>query len=474
MYNEMYRPQFHFTPAKGWMNDPNGLVYFNGEYHLFYQYNPHSINWDSMHWGHAVSTDLLTWKHLPIAYEPEGPIDDYFSGSAIVDEKNLSGLFAKKGGIVTIFTHRDAGVQEQSIGYSEDGRKFHRYPSCVLKNPGKEDFRDPKVIWNEKRKCFMMALAVYNQISFYTSSDLKSWDYLSSFGQIHGSHQGVWECPDMFELPVEGKEERRWVLLVGDQGASKTQYFVGHFEGKNFVSDNPRETKLWLDDGMDNYAGQTYSNLPDNRRILIAWMNSTFLFNCTPTSPWRSVYTIPRELSLHETENGIRIFQRPISELYTLRQEVIRQQDVSIENSQTICHLAPQMDIELSMNVAKSSAIQMGIKLCSGEKQEIVVGYDVARQVLYIDRSLSGNVTFAPNFPPHLEASLAPEEGKIKLRILMDHSTLEVFSSDGRVAISALVFPDPAQDTIKFYARKGKAVFDLVEIYPVKSLWNEK
>jgi len=320
----------------------------------------------------------------------------------------------------------------------------------------------------------MMALAVYNQISFYTSSDLKSWDYLSSFGQIHGSHQGVWECPDMFELPVEGKEERRWVLLVGDQGASKTQYFVGHFEGKNFVSDNPRETKLWLDDGMDNYAGQTYSNLPDNRRILIAWMNSTFLFNCTPTSPWRSVYTIPRELSLHETENGIRIFQRPISELYTLRQEVIRQQDVSIENSQTICHLAPQMDIELSMNVAKSSAIQMGIKLCSGEKQEIVVGYDVARQVLYIDRSLSGNVTFAPNFPPHLEASLAPEEGKIKLRILMDHSTLEVFSSDGRVAISALVFPDPAQDTIKFYARKGKAVFDLVEIYPVKSLWNEK
>ena len=160
MYNEMYRPQFHFTqtPAKGWMNDPNGLVYFNGEYHLFYQYNPHSINWDSMHWGHAVSTDLLTWKHLPIAYEPEGPIDDYFSGSAIVDEKNLSGLFAKKGGIVTIFTHRDAGVQEQSIGYSEDGRKFHRYPSCVLKNPGKEDFR-AQGLWNEKRKCFMMALA---------------------------------------------------------------------------------------------------------------------------------------------------------------------------------------------------------------------------------------------------------------------------------------------------------------------------
>ena len=210
MYKEMYRQQYHFTPAKGWMNDPNGLIFYEGEYHLFYQHNPHSINWDSMHWGHAVSGDMIHWKHLPIAYTPETEIDDYFSGSSVIDEHNASGLFEPgQKGMVNIFTHRDNGVQQQSIGYSPDGRRFTRYLECVLPNPGCEDFRDPKVIWLKDKKRFLMALAVYDHVEFYTSKDLKKWTYYSNFGQLEGMHHGVWECPDLFELPVRGTDETR-------------------------------------------------------------------------------------------------------------------------------------------------------------------------------------------------------------------------------------------------------------------------
>ena len=472
MYDETYRPQFHFSPPKGWMNDPNGLIYFQGEYHLFYQYNPYSINWDSMHWGHAVSKDMVHWKHLPIAYTPESPIDDYFTGSAVVDEKNVTGFFDDgEKGMVTVFTHRDNGVQQQSIGYSKDGRTFFRYPFCVLPNPGQEDFRDPKVMWWEEKKRYLMALAVFDHVEFYTSKDLKRWTLLSKFGQLEGSHQGVWECPDLMELAVRGTNEKRWVLIVGDQGASKTQYFIGHFEGKQFINENPPNMHLTLDSGVDNYAGQTYNNMPDGRCVLIAWLNSTHLFNCTPTSPWRSVYTVPRELWLEKTTEGVRLFQRPVPELEILRKEPVRFENMQISSQQELCRIAPQFDCELVIDVTRSTAMQTGVKLCVGERQEIMVGYDLQRSVLYVNRSISGNMCYASKIPPYLETKVLPVDGRISLRILVDHSTLEVFTASGEAVISALVFPDAAQDRAVLYARKGVGIFEKAEIYPMKSIW---
>lgn len=471
MYDEKYRPQFHFSPPKGWMNDPNGLVYFGGEYHLFYQYNPHSICWDSMHWGHAVSEDMIRWKNLPIAYTPEGPVDDYFSGSAVVDTDNTSGFFDNGPGMVAVFTHRDNGVQQQSIGYSQDGRMFYRFEPPIITNPGVEDFRDPKVVYDEKNGRYLLALAVLDHVEFFISKNLRTWSYLSQFGKNHGSHHGVWECPDLFELSVQGTDETRWVLVVGDQGASKTQYFVGHFDEGQFVSDDEGSVRLVIDNGVDNYAGQTFNDLPDDRRILIAWMNSTYLFNSTPTSPWRSVYTVPRELTLRMVDGKARLFQQPVRELDALREAPQSWQQVEVESSKTLLHIKHQMDIVLILDMDKTTAIQAGIKVFSGEKQEVIIGYDAVRKVVYVDRSMSGNMSYADNIPSVLDAPYLPEDGKVRLRILVDQSTVEVFTGDGARVIAALVFPEPDQDGVRLFARKGNACFEAVTIYPMRSIW---
>ena len=476
VFKEKYRPQFHFSPPSGWMNDPNGLVYYRGEYHLFYQHNPHSLNWDSMHWGHAVSKDMIGWNHLPIAYTPETEIDDYFSGSSVIDEHNVAGFFeAEKKGIVNIFTHRDSGVQQQYIGYSADGRNFTRYLECVLPNPGREDFRDPKVVWLKNKKSYLMVLAVYDHVEFYTSRDLKKWTLYSKFGQLEGTHYGVWECPDLFELPVRGPDESRWVLLVSDQGVSKLQYFIGHFEGKKFVSEISHNIHLQLDGGTDNYATQTFDSMPDGRRVLMGLMVSPHLFNSAPTSPWRSNLTLPRELWLENTDEGIRLFQRPIEEVNSLRGESHSLSAINVDRTFSVAdHIAPQFDAEMVINVEESTAIQAGIQFCVGERQEIVVSYDLQRQVLFVNRSLSGDMSYAEHIPPYHEVRLKPRDGKVSLRILLDHSALEVFDINGETAITALVFPDPAQGGIKLFARKGFAVFERLDIYPMRSVWDKE
>lgn len=473
VYKEKYRPQFHFTPPNGWMNDPNGLIYFRDEYHLFYQHNPYSLNWDSMHWGHAVSKDMLHWQHLPVAYTPETEIDDYFSGSSVIDEHNVTGFFQPgQKGMVNVFTHRDSGVQQQHIGYSADGRHFTRYLECVLPNPGREDFRDPKVVWLKDKKRYLMVLAVYDHVEFYISRDLKKWTFYSKFGQWEGTHYGVWECPDLFELPVRGTDERRWVLLVSDQGASKLQYFVGRFEGKKFVSEIPRNVHLQLDGGTDNYAAQTFDSMPDGRRVLMGLMVSPHLFNSAPTSPWRSNLTLPRELWLEKTSEGIRLRQRPIQEVNGLRAEKLELKDQLVDKTLTVAdHIAPQFDAEMIINVEKTTAIQAGIQFCVGVRQEIVVSYDLQRQMLYVNRSLSGNMSYADHIPPYHEARLKHRDGKIALRILLDHSALEVFDMNGETAISSLVFPDARQDGVKLFARKGSALFERLDIYAMRPVW---
>ena len=271
----LWRPVYHFAPQWGWMNDPNGMVYKDGEYHLFYQYNPYGSRWGNMNWGHAISRDLVSWEHMPVAISPDG-LGTIFSGSAVVDKNNTAGFGA--GAIVAFYTQASAR-QMQSIAYSTDnGRTFKKYAGNPVLTGEVADFRDPKVSWNESTQKWILTLAVGQEVRFYSSPNLKDWTYESNFGEGQGSHGGVWECPDLFELPVAGTNQKKWVLIVninpgGPFGGSATQYFVGTFDGHKFVNESPKATK-WMDFGKDHYATVTWSNAPQNRVIALAWMSN--------------------------------------------------------------------------------------------------------------------------------------------------------------------------------------------------------
>jgi fructan beta-fructosidase len=322
---EPYRPQYHFTPPANWMNDPNGLVFYAGEYHLFYQHHPDAPVWGPMHWGHAVSPDLIHWQHLPIALYPDenGTI---FSGSAVIDWRDTAGFGAEA--MIALFTHANGNLQSQSLAYSTDkGRTWTKYAGNPILTPPPHlrDFRDPKVFWygDADTGHWVMAVAAGNAILFYTSPDLKTWKPSGGFVG-YGSTEGVWETPDLFPLPVDGGPDTRWVLIVGvGDGApargSGTQYFVGHFDGSTFTSENPKEAILWADYGADFYAAQSWSDEPQGRRLIIGWMSNWQYANTTPTTTWRSAFTLPRELSLTATPLGIRLIQHPLPELHTLR-----------------------------------------------------------------------------------------------------------------------------------------------------------
>src|SRR5437773_1097059 len=327
-----HRPRYHFTPERNFMNDPNGLVYFEGEYHLFYQHNPFGSDWGHMSWGHAVSTDLVHWRHLPVALREEGGVM-VFSGSAVVDRRNTSGLCGRPGVacLVAIYAGHGHGKQTQNLASSRDrGRTWTKYAGNPVLDIGSKDFRDPKVFWHEPtgRWIMVVALSEERKIRFYGSADLKSWSPLSDFGPA-GSTKGQWECPDLFELPVEGDPaRRRWVLDVdvnpgAPQGGSADQYFVGSFDGTTFRNDNPETQVLWADHGKDFYASLSWSNLPpsDPRRIWIGWMSNWQYAPQDPTSPWRGMLTVPRALKLAALPAGLRLVQEPVAELRALRGE---------------------------------------------------------------------------------------------------------------------------------------------------------
>ena len=327
--DEPYRLQYHFTPPEAWMNDPNGLVYYDGEYHLFYQHNPDDTVWGPMHWGHAVSNDLVNWQYLPIALYPD-EIGTIFSGSAVVDWQDTAGFGAEA--LVAIFTHAAGNRQMQSLAYSTDrGRTWQKYDgNPVIEPPNNiRNFRDPKVFWYDENGGvghWVMSVAAGNIILFYTSPDLVNWESSGGFGLGYGAMCGVWETPDLFELPVDGGPETRWVLAVGiggcaPGGGSGVQYFVGDFDGEAFTSENPKDTVLWADFGADFYAAQSWSDAPEDRRIWLAWMNNWPYAQDIPTSTWRGAFTIPREVALTTTPQGIRLAQQPVPELAERRGE---------------------------------------------------------------------------------------------------------------------------------------------------------
>ena len=483
-YNEPYRPQFHFSPAVNWTNDPNGLVYNDGEWHLFYQYNPFGDVWGHMSWGHAVSRDLLRWQHLDVALKEENGVM-IFSGSAVVDHNNTAG-FGRPGQepLIAVYTSRTESDQHQSIAYSLDrGRSWTKYsgnPVIDIEEPG---FRDPKVFWHRETERWIMVVVLANlrKVRLYSSPDLKTWTHLSDFGSAGAYPVRNWECPDLFELPIEGEPGRsKWVLQV-DSGkghpwtGSGCQYFVGDFDGKTFRNDNPPETVLWLDWGRDFYAAQSYGDVPesDGRRIVIGWMVNWDYAGKIPTSPWRGAQSIPRELELKRFSDGLRLTQRPVRETETLRGEELRIRNVSFQeaNQQIAARRFSAELLEIQAVLEIGSAKDLGFRVRQSDVEETRVGYLADPGELYVDRSKSGRVDFDPSFAGRHSARLHPSGGRITLHVLVDRSSVEAFAGQGRVAITDRIFPQQSSQGFSLYSTDGEARVADLRIWKLRSAW---
>lgn len=487
-YEERYRPQFHFSPARNWMNDPNGLVYQEGEYHLFYQHNPFGNTWGHMSWGHAVSNDLLHWQHLPVALKEENNIM-IFSGSAVVDHNNTTGLGSKeKPPLVAIYTghHTDKKLQDQRIAYSLDnGRTWTKYEGNPVIDEEMADFRDPKVFWHEDSSRWIMALALSTEqkVRFYGSKDLKNWIFLSDFGPAGAAGDILWECPDLFQLPVDGDSDQvKWVLQVDVNpgavaGGSGGQYFVGEFDGERFIEDTSTKGRiLWADYGRDFYAVQSYSDIPgaDGRRIWLAWMNNWDYANEIPTDPWRSAMTLPREVGLTSTDGEVRLTQRPVRELQNLRGDHLREADVRLpDGSNVILPDFQGKSYEMIAEIDLREADTVGIRVRKGENEETVIGYDVANQQLFTDRRQSGEVDFDPDFASVQQAPLPVDDNRLRLHIFVDWSSVEVFSSEGSVTITDRIFPSPDSRGLEFFSQGGDARLVSVDFWEMESIWEK-
>lgn len=484
-YSEPHRPQLHFTPPAKWMNDPNGMVYHDGEYHLFYQHYPEGDVWGPMHWGHAISTDLLHWEHLPIALYPDS-LGMIFSGSTVVDEKNTSGLgTAKDPPMVAIFTYHFAegerngrvDYQTQGLAFSVDkGRTWKKYDhNPVLKNPGIKDFRDPKVFWHEASEKWIMILAVLDHVELYGSPDLKSWTKLSDFGKDYGSHGGVWECPDLFPLAAEG--EKKWVMLLsinpgGPNGGSGTQYFIGDFDGAKFICETEKRDTLWLDHGPDNYAGVTWSNIgnQDGRRIFLGWMSNWAYANVVPTSPWRSAMTFPRELKLKKANQNYRVTSTPVNEIEGLSKATKQFSDIQIDDS---LDLAAELDFPPTRSLMKGTVEAKGftIELSNNRNQRIGIGYEAGTNRYFIDRGASGKTGFSDGFNAQSFAPRISNSSTINFTIITDVSSVEVFFDDGLTNLTSLFFPDEKFDQLVMKVNSEPVDVSSLEVIQLSSVW---
>lgn len=487
-YTERYRPQYHFTPAVNWMNDPNGLVYYDGEYHLFYQYNPFGDTWGHMSWGHAVSRDLAHWEHLPVAI-PEADGVMAFSGSAVVDWNNTSG-FGEDGRppMVAIYTGHQEGRQDQRIAYSNDsGRTWTVYEGNPVLDIGLADFRDPKVFWYEPEEKWVMvvALPLEHKVQLYASEDLKEWTHLSDFGPA-GAVGGIWECPDLFELPVDGDpDDTRWVLIVnlnpgGPAGGSAGQYFTGHFDGTTFTTDAPvgsgDEHARWLDYGADFYATVSWSDVPetDGDRLLVGWMNDWRYAGAIPTAPWRSAQSLPRRATLRTIDGTVELVQQPVHGLRTLRRTQHHLGDVAVaEGTLPLAeHGIEGRALELIAEFEVGDADVFGLKVRTGEGEETLVGYDVAAGAVFVDRTNAGDASFHPEFAARHAGPLAVENGRVRLHVFVDWSSVEVFGGRGQTTITDQIFPDPESDGVALFAVGGTARLVSLDVWELASAWS--
>ena len=426
---ETYRPTYHHTPAYGWMNDPNGMFYKDGVYHLFYQWNPYGSMWENMTWGHSTSRDLIHWEAQPTAIEPDA-LGQIFSGSCVVDKQNDR--------VVAFYTSAGKS-QVQSMAVSTDnGITFQKYEANPVLVSTEEDFRDPKVFWNAEIQKWNLILAAGQEMYIYSSKDLTNWTYESAFGKEYGCHDGVWECPDLMKLHINGTDKEKWMLICninpgGPFGGSATQYFIGDFDGKKFTCDDAPEETKWMDYGKDHYATVTFDNAPDGRHIALAWMSNWQYANQVPTKQYRSANSVPRDLGLFEHEGEVYCRVTPSKELLALRGKVLNKLSQA-------CEIV--VDVKGSTEIVLSNSI--------GE--QVVMTYDAAKHEFAMDRTRS-YASFSENFPVK---TIAPTHGDIKqLRIFVDHSSIEAFDADGKMAMTNLVFP--SEPYSKISVKGGKA-----------------
>lgn len=477
---EKYRPQIHFTPEKNWVNDPNGMVFYNGTYHLFFQHSPNATVWSNISWGHATSKDLVHWERKPIAIYPDS-LGLIFSGSAVVDKNNTSG-FGMNGKIplIAMYTSHDmkkekAGaidVENQSIAYSlDDGITWIKHlGNPVLKTPGVRDFRDPKMFWHEASNKWIVAIAAHDQISFYASSNFKNWVKLSDFGKTVGSHDGVWECPDLF--PIEYNNKTYWVLLVninpgGPNGGSATQYFIGDFDGKLFKS----EAKLtkWADYGPDEYAGVTWSNT-DKRKILIGWMSNWQYANIVPTEKFRNAFTLPRELGLIKIGDELYLKSMPISELKSIEQSPISKYGILVNESVDLTTLVGKINTPSKFEFNFSSQNNYKIEFSNTLNEKVIIGYNKEKNNFFIDRTQSGKVDFEKDFARINFAPRLSNEEEINLTIYLDKSSIEIFADNGLSLLTSVVFPNEDYNKIMMLSSKN-AILDKFTYTPLYSIW---
>lgn len=469
---EKHKPLFHFSPDYGWMNDPNGMVYKDGVYHLCFQYNPYGSTWENMSWGHATSENLITWKHEPDALCGDG-FGGMFSGGAVVDRFNSAGF--GKDAIIAFYTNAGIG-QMQCIAYSLDnGKSFIKYENNPILTSSVADSRDPKVFWHDATNRWIMILAVDQHMEIYSSENLKDWRYESSFGEEEGAHGGVWECPDLIELPVEGSNERKWVLICninpgGPFGGSAAQYFVGSFDGKVFNNDTSKKTK-WMDFGKDYYATVTWANAPENRCIALGWMSNWQYANEVPTKQFRSAMAIPRDLKLFQEEGDILLKSTISNELnrFTLPDEGLKDTKVYAEYEMRNLFLSECPAFRLDFKLAVNDADTIGIVLFNDKGEEVTLTVDVRGRELRMNRSKSGVTDFDPSNTFTLE-TVAPIYGgaeQLSLTVLVDRSSIEIFGNEGKFTMTNLVFPEQPYNNIRFFSRGGSYIVESFKKQPI-------
>ncbi len=488
-----WRLQYHFTPPHNWTNDPNGLVYYKGEYHLFYQSNPFGTKWGHMSWGHAVSTDLFHWKDLPIALAEENGIM-MFSGSAVVDKNNSSRLCVPKNGeqscLIAIYTGHTAERQTQNIAYSNDrGRTWTKYKQNPVIDLQLKDFRDPKVFWYEAGSKWVMvtALADQHKMRLFESHDLIHWNQLSDFGPA-GATGGAWECPDLFPLPVQGTNESRWVLVVninpgGVAGGSGTQYFIGQFDGKTFTDDNQGTRQLWADYGKDYYAAVSFfGHQPgESRRVMVGWFSNWLYANDTPEADWRGAMNLPREVSLMQTPDGIKMKQLPVREIRSLRKPIgsaeampvaeNKNLDLTEANRQLQAATRDGRQLEIEVVFEAGQAQHFGVNAFQSAAHRTAIGVDRSKSILYLDRSQSGVTNFSAAFPGKQIAPLRLNN-TVKLDIYLDRSSVEVFVNDGEVTMADRVYPGEGDTAVSLFADGESPKVRSLRMWRINSIWD--
>lgn len=472
---ESFRPVYHHTPAYGWMNDPNGMFYKDGVYHLYFQYNPYGAVWGNMHWGHSTSTDLMHWKFEGCAIVPDawGAI---FSGSCVVDHENTAG-FGKEA-VVAFYTSAKStpwgDIQMQSMAYSLDnGKTFTKYEGNPILTSSEKDFRDPKVFWYVPGKHWVMILAVGQHMEIYSSVNLKEWKKESEFGAMQGAHGGVWECPDLVEIPVEGTREKKWVLICnlnpgGPFGGSAAQYFVGSFDGKKFVNESPTQTK-WMDWGKDNYATVTWNNAPDGRCIALGWMSNWQYANNVPTRQYRSANTLARDLTLYREGQELYLKSTPSVEVKKARGKKVSIPSFKVSEKHEMVNLFEEKQgaYEVEIVIQNAGASKIAFCLLNDKGEKVSMYYDLNRKQFVMDRSESGTVDFSKDFPA-VTVAPANVDKELTLRLFVDRSSIEAFGEDGKFVMTNLVFPSQPYVKMCFEADKNGYAVKTLNVYKLQ------